>query len=162
LVFGSLESPVADRRSFAGSVKALVVDDNIDAANTLAYLLRLNGCKAAVAFGGEMAVRTARLLQPHLAFIDLVLPGIDGYEVLRRMREQGSAPTLAVALTGHWDAQCVARCREGGFDRFVEKPMSPATLGVILQECEEQLSASTQETPATGVPAGTVADAPPA
>ena len=151
-----------DRRSFARSVKALVVDDNIDAANTLAYLLRLNGCKAAVAFGGETAVRTAQLWQPHLAFIDLVLPGIDGYEVLRRMHAQGSAPTLSVALTGHWDARCVERCREGGFDRFLEKPMSPATLGVILRECEEQLSASRRKSLATDPSADAVADLPPA
>lgn len=115
------------------------MDDNVDAANTLSYLLRMHGCKTAVAFGGETAVRTAQLLQPNLAIIDLMLPGIDGYEVLRRVREHCTVRPWAVALTGNWDAQCNERCRQAGFDRFIEKPMPPALLPELLRECQQHM-----------------------
>ncbi len=149
---------MSERRSKARTVKVLVVDDNVDAAHTLAYLLRLHGCKTAVAFGGETAIRTAELLQPHLAIIDLLLPGLDGYEVLRRMRAQNARPLLAVALTGHWTSDCQHRSREAGFDLFVEKPMPPAMVGELLSECYERMRKPGQAAMSRQMPVQRAAD----
>jgi CheY-like chemotaxis protein len=70
----------------APEVRVLVVDDNVDAATSLGYLLQLMGAKTAVAFGGDMALRLARLFQPMLILVDLRMPGLDGCQVMREAR----------------------------------------------------------------------------
>ena len=95
-------------------VRVLVVDDNVDVATSLGYLLQLMGAKTAVAFGGDMALRLMRLFQPMLVLIDLRMPGLDGCEVMREARalpgvESG---TLFVCFSASRDEADRQRCVE--------------------------------------------------
>src|SRR5690606_35841822 len=81
--------------------RVLVVDDNIDAAEALAMLLRLSGHEVLTAHSGTDAVDTALRFQPHAIFLDLGLPGLNGYEVAMTLRKESSlANLILIALTG--------------------------------------------------------------
>ena len=103
--------------------RVLVVDDNIDAAQTLAEYLRLEGHRVESALDGESALRIAEILHPEVAFIDLDMPGMDGTEVARRLRKTpwGRGARL-VALTGMGQLGDIARTRAAGFDEHLTKP----------------------------------------
>ncbi|HEX4927713.1 MAG TPA: ATP-binding protein [Burkholderiales bacterium] len=103
--------------------RVLVVDDNVDAAQTLAQYLRLDGHRVESALDGEGALRIAEVLHPDIAFIDLNMPGMDGLEVAKRLRvtSWGRGARL-VALTGMGQQADVARTREAGFDEHLTKP----------------------------------------
>jgi len=119
--------PSAANEDTAGPAPArrrvLVVDDNVDAAQTLAEYLRLEGHRVESALDGESALRIAEMLHPEVAFIDLNMPGMDGTEVARRLRKTpwGRATRL-VALTGMGQLTDVARTRAAGFDEHLTKP----------------------------------------
>jgi CheY-like chemotaxis protein len=115
-------------------LRVLIVDDSVDAATSLSYLLQMIGCKTAVAFGGEMGVRVAELFQPALVFLDLNMPGHDGCEVLARARKlQGRiAHAIFVCLTGTGNLEDEQRCLAAGFDHFIRKPLEPAALSELL------------------------------
>jgi signal transduction histidine kinase/ActR/RegA family two-component response regulator len=119
-------APVAPKR-------ILVVDDNVDAARTLAELLLLDGHETHVAHDGPSAVESARRLSPDVAILDLGLPGFSGFEVARRLREE---PTLSgmllVALSGWVQPADLVRSREAGFDHHLAKPVGAATLELIF------------------------------
>jgi len=122
----ALAPPVTPRR-------ILVVDDNVDAAQTLAELLGLDGHKVHVAHDGPSAVESARQLSPDVVILDIGLPGFSGLEVARRLREE---PTLyglfLVALSGWVQPEDLVRSREAGFDHHLAKPVGVATLQLIL------------------------------
>jgi signal transduction histidine kinase len=109
--------PLATRR------RVLVVDDNVDAAQTLAEYLRLEGHRVESALDGESGLRIAETLHPEVAFIDLNMPGMDGMEVARRLRKTpwGRNARL-VALTGMGQRADIVRTREAGFDEHLTKP----------------------------------------
>ena len=109
--------PIATRR------RVLVVDDNVDAAQTLAEYLRLEGHRVESALDGESALRIAEMLHPEVAFIDLNMPGMDGTEVARRLRKTpwGRSARL-IALTGMGQLTDIKRTREAGFDEHITKP----------------------------------------
>ena len=114
--------PVASRR-------ILVVDDNVDAARTLAELLALDGHETHVAHDGPSAVETARRLRPDAAVLDIGLPGFSGLEVARRLRGEPSlAGLFLVALSGWVQPEDLVRSREAGFDHHLAKPVDVATL----------------------------------
>ena len=125
----------------APEVRVLVVDDNVDAATSLGYLLQLMGAKTAVAFGGEMALRLARLFQPKLILVDLRMPGLDGCQVMREARAlPGVEPdTLFVCFSAARDEADRQRCLDAGFDFFVSKPVDPAELARILGVTQKRL-----------------------
>lgn len=125
----------------APEVRVLVVDDNVDAATSLGYLLQLMGAKTAVAFGGDMALRLARLFQPMLILVDLRMPGLDGCQVMREARALpgGEPETLFVCFSATRDEADRQRCLEAGFDYFVSKPVDPAELARILRAAQERL-----------------------
>jgi CheY-like chemotaxis protein/two-component sensor histidine kinase len=110
-------------RAKAARRRVLVVDDNVDAAQTLAQYLRLDGHRVESALDGEGALRIAEVLHPDIAFIDLNMPGMDGIEVAKRLRvtSWGRGAHL-VALTGMGQQADVARTREAGFDEHLTKP----------------------------------------
>ena len=124
----------------AASVKPrriLVVDDNVDAARTLAELLALDGHETHVAHDGPSAVESARRLRPDVAILDIGLPGFSGLEVARRLREESSlAGLLLIALSGWVQAEDLARSREAGFDHHLAKPVAVATLERLLARAE--------------------------
>lgn len=115
-------------------LRVLIVDDNVDAATTLSYLLQMIGCKTAVAFGGEMGVRVAELFQPALLLIDLDMPGIDGCEMLAKIKALPGRAALAMAicLTASDQPGDEERCRSAGFDHFATKPLQPQALSELL------------------------------
>ena len=114
-------------------LRVLVIDDDIDAANSLSYLLQISGSPTAVAYGGKMGLRIAQLFKPALVFVDLEMPGGDGCDVLTAARRDGTLPpALYVCLTGSTDAAARSKCLDAGFDFFVPKPMQADALGEIL------------------------------
>jgi signal transduction histidine kinase/CheY-like chemotaxis protein len=103
--------------------RVLVVDDNVDAAQTLAQYLRLTGHRVESALDGEAALRIAEVLHPDVAFIDLNMPRMDGAEVARRLRlTPWGRKARLVALTGMGQQADIDRTREAGFDEHITKP----------------------------------------
>ncbi len=101
------------------------MDDNVYAAEGLAKLLRLHGHTVAVAFDGPGGLAAARADRPDVVFLDIGLPGLDGYEVARRLRVDVPDGVTLVALTGFGqDADHGAR-RAAGFDHYLVKPAEP-------------------------------------
>ena len=117
------------------SVRVLVVDDNRDAAQTLTLMLKKLGFDSQARFDGESALQAAGQLRPHAVVLDLGIPGMDGFEVARRLRarpEVGDA--LLIALTG-WDKdEDRLRSRAAGFDHHLAKPVDPGSLQRLLRE----------------------------
>jgi CheY-like chemotaxis protein len=103
--------------------RVLVVDDNVDAADSLAQILRLEGFEVRAAYDGENALHAAAELRPDVAFLDLNMPGMSGYHLASRMRSQqwGRALRL-VALTGMGQKADLAATRGAGFDAHLTKP----------------------------------------
>lgn len=115
--------------------RILVVDDNVDAALTLAELLALEGHETHVAHDGPSAVDAARRLRPDVAILDIGLPGFDGHEVARRLRaEPALGGLLLVALSGWVQPEDRARSRAAGFDHHLAKPVQLKTLEPVLLE----------------------------
>lgn len=102
--------------------RVLVVDDNHDSADSLVELLQLFGHDARTAYDGPEALRVAAEFHPDVVFLDLGLPGMDGYEVARILRRQPGPQPLLVALSGYGHESDKARSREAGFDHHMVKP----------------------------------------
>ena len=113
-------------------VRMLVVDDNADAADSLAEVVRSMGHHAEVAYSGLTALQIAADGRFDLVMLDIGLPEIDGYEVARRLRRIVGPATHIVAVTGYGAEEDRRRSREAGFDDHVVKPMMPQTLSWIL------------------------------
>jgi signal transduction histidine kinase len=109
--------------------RILVVDDNADAADMLAMLLQQAGHEVRTAADGESAIARARTWAPDLAVLDIGLPGMDGYELARRLRADPALSGLKlVALTGYGRESDRARALSAGFDLHLAKPAEPALL----------------------------------
>jgi PAS domain S-box-containing protein len=127
------QTPVAAPVAATAARRVMVVDDNPDAAESLALLLELQGHEVRTAHDGLAAVALAREYRPALAIVDIGLPGISGYEVARRIRGQdGGAGMLLVALTGWGQAQDKQAALEAGFDRHLTKPVAPEQLDELF------------------------------
>src|SRR5262249_18028864 len=115
------------------ALRVLIVDDNVDAAQSLAVLLNLWGHEVYTAHDGAAALEAAQPWQPEVVLLDRGLPGMDGYEVARRLRAaQGSAGPLLVALTGYAQDEDRRRSQDAGFDRHLVKPVDPEILEALL------------------------------
>ena len=110
----------------------LVVDDNRDAADALAELLRELGHSVRTAYDGLSAIETALRIRPQLVLLDIGLPEVDGYEVARRLRSRGLRSTL-VALTGYGEARHRRLAYDAGFDQHITKPVDVADLDRLLR-----------------------------
>jgi CheY-like chemotaxis protein len=122
----------------AAHIRVLVVDDNVDAADGLGALLEVMGCSVAVAYDGPAGLAAATTLEPHLAFIDLEMPGMNGREVVRQLRASATNSTARlVCLTGRGQPEDKRLCIEAGFDEFITKPASPETLAEQLAQSRE-------------------------
>jgi signal transduction histidine kinase/ActR/RegA family two-component response regulator len=121
-----VSSPVAtDVPSAAAVDKVMIVDDNVDAATTLAEVLRLLGAQAAVARDGAEALALAQAGPlPQLVLLDIGLPGADGYEVAREWRRRFGRSAQLVALTGYGSAEDRRRTAQAGFDAHLVKPVT--------------------------------------
>ena len=118
-------------------MRVLLVDDNVDAAESLAMLLRLWGHEVAVAHDGPAALRAAEGQRPQVALLDIGLPGMDGYELARRLRSQpGLGRVVLVALTGWGQEEDRRRSQEAGFDHHLTKPVELGALQKLLADIE--------------------------
>jgi signal transduction histidine kinase len=125
------EDPPA--RAGSPARRILVVDDNGDAADSLALLLSIAGHATRTARDGPQALAAAEEFRPEVVILDLGLPGIDGYEMARRLRERyGPDAPLLVALTGYGQEEDRRRSHEAGFDHHVVKPPDLAILESLL------------------------------
>jgi CheY-like chemotaxis protein len=116
-------APVAARR------KVLIVDDNVDGAETLAEILRLRGHLVRTANGGQQALTLAERDPPDVILLDIGMPGMDGLTAARLIREQPRfAATRIIALTGWGQEKDRARTRAAGIEEHLVKPVSPETL----------------------------------
>ncbi len=113
--------------------RLLVVDDNHDAAISLSMLLRLQGHEVRVAHDGASALEIVARFRPDLIFLDIGMPGMDGYEVARRIRKMpGLDTTILVALTGWGQREDRRRTAEAGFNHHLVKPPEPLAVEAIL------------------------------
>jgi len=113
--------------------RLLLVDDNVDAASSQASLLRLLGHEVEVAHDGVAALEKARRFRPEVVLLDLGMPGMDGFEVARRLRASHEGRDLKlVAQTGWGQEDDRRRTREAGFDAHLAKPIDLAALERIL------------------------------
>ena len=115
--------------------RILVVDDNEDAAALIALLLKLAGQEVRTASGGAEALETAAEQRPDVVFLDLAMPGLNGYETAQRLRQEpwGRDLTL-IALSGWGQRRDRARTAEAGFSAHLVKPVSEAQLLAVLAE----------------------------
>ena len=115
--------------------RVLVVDDNVDAASSLAILLELMGASTKVAYNGLEAVTEAEAFRPELVFLDLGMPGLNGYEACATIREMPWGREMkVVALTGWGQEKDRVRSRESGFDGHLVKPASPGAIAALISE----------------------------
>ena len=115
--------------------RVLVVDDNQDAAESLAMFLKLTGHDTHIAHDGLEAVEKAEQLSPDIILLDIGLPKINGFEAARRIRAQSREKKLVlVALTGWGQDADRQKSREAGFDAHVVKPIDPDALTSLLSE----------------------------
>ncbi|HYD50146.1 MAG TPA: ATP-binding protein [Terriglobales bacterium] len=113
--------------------RVLVIEDNVDAAETLRQVLEVHGQQALVAFDGPTGLSRAREFLPDIVFCDIGLPGMDGYAVARAFRNDASLRRIQlIALSGYALPQDVQLAAEAGFDRHLAKPISFPELESVL------------------------------
>jgi PAS domain S-box-containing protein len=111
----------------------LVVDDNKDAADGLAMLLELEGHRVHIAYDAHSAIERAQCHKPPVIVLDIGLPGMDGYELAKRLRMQpDTAASILIALSGYGQQEDRRRAREAGFDHHLLKPVDPRELSSLL------------------------------
>jgi hypothetical protein len=114
--------------------RVLVVDDNVDAAMTLSEAVRFDGHDVRVAHDGPSALQEAAAFSPEVVLLDIGLPGMDGYEVVRRLRELPQTHgALIVALTGFGQDSDRRRAIAAGFDDHLVKPVDLDTVTAVLR-----------------------------
>jgi PAS domain S-box-containing protein len=117
--------------------RILVVDDNTDAAQSLAMLLELMGHEVHTALDGLQAVAAVSAMEPDLVLLDIGMPGVDGYEACRRIRRLPAGRRVrVVAMTGWGQDDDRRRSHEAGFDRHLVKPAEPGEIERLLREME--------------------------
>ncbi len=115
------------------SRRVLVVDDNVDAADSLAEVLQLSGHTVRAVYSGSAALAAARELRPELIFLDIGLPDLSGHQVARQLRaEPQLAGVVLVALTGWGTAEDRQLSQAAGFDHHLTKPAEPAAVDELL------------------------------
>ncbi|HEX5463057.1 MAG TPA: response regulator [Steroidobacteraceae bacterium] len=113
--------------------RLLVVDDNRDAAESMSMLLEMWGHDVAYAYDGPSALERAEQWQPEAVFLDIGLPGMDGYEVAERLRElPQSKDAVLIAITGYGQEDDRLRSRRAGIDHHLVKPVAPDTLRNLI------------------------------
>ena len=119
--------------------RVLVVDDNEDAADSLATLLDVMGYQVRIAYDGPEAIQAADEFQPEVALLDIGLPRLSGYDIARHVRQKRGHEVLLVAITGWGQEDDRRKAREAGFDHHFTKPADfDALLGLIDQELRQR------------------------
>jgi signal transduction histidine kinase/CheY-like chemotaxis protein len=126
-------SASGDTRDRRASRRVMVVDDNVDSAESMAMLLRVNGHQVEIAHDGEAALEIAGRFLPHAMLLDIGMPKLNGFEVCQRVRAfPWGSSVLLVAQTGWGQADDRARTLQAGFDAHLTKPIDPAAVQQML------------------------------
>jgi signal transduction histidine kinase/DNA-binding response OmpR family regulator len=138
----ALPAPASTSHSHTASQplrrRVLIVDDNTDAAHSLAMLMEIGGHATQLCYDGQSALTEAEKFRPEVVLLDIGLPGLDGLEVARRIRAMNLSPRpMLVALTGYGQNDDVRRSREAGFDHHLVKPTDPQTLIALLSSAPQ-------------------------
>ncbi len=115
--------------------RVLIVDDDADTARTLAALLEDMGHEAAYVTRSTEALPRAKSFRPHIAFVDLGMPQVDGHALARSFRADAELQNISlVAISGHGEPEDRARSRQAGFDAHLVKPADAALIEAILTQ----------------------------
>jgi len=122
--------------------RVLVVDDNIDSAQSMGMLLELEGFTVDLAYDGDQALSRAAVFQPDAVLLDIGLPRLNGYQVAQQLRERssrdGGMPILLVAVSGYGRDKDRQTSRLAGFNVHLTKPADPVeVLRVLDRHCAE-------------------------
>jgi PAS domain S-box-containing protein len=118
--------------------RVLIADDNVDAADLLSSLLEMNGHQTVTAKDGHQALEMMQEFAPEVAFLDIGMPGLNGYEVAKQIRQATDIdPVVLVALTGWGDPKDRLRSQEAGFDHHFTKPVSLIAINKLLLQLAE-------------------------
>ena len=110
-----------------------MVEDDIDSARSLTWILRDMGHEVEYAINGYVAVDIAAQFRPELVFLDLALPGMNGFEVCRRLkRHPGLEGTRVIAVTAYAQEEYRQRSKEAGCEGYIVKPLDPSALAELL------------------------------
>jgi two-component system, OmpR family, response regulator len=116
--------------------RVLVVDDNEDAATTLGVLLESAGYQVETCFDGQSALAAADRFEPDACVLDINMPGMDGYELARRLREKaGDHPPVFATVTAYEDYGHLTQAADAGFDLHFTKPADPGEVLDQLGDC---------------------------
>ncbi len=157
----TLTLPALDAPPVAGPARApveqltppldiLVVDDNDDVRNSLRLLLEFAGHTVHEAANGPAGFREALAKNPAVALLDIGMPGMDGYELARRIRSEYEGDIALIAMTGYGQAEDVLNAIDAGFDAHLVKPADPAALNQVLARLGRKLRRSRQPPPPGG------------
>ena len=115
------------------SCRILLVDDNVDSAQTMATLLRMEGHDTDVVYDGETALQRAQAMSPDAVFLDIGLPGMSGFQVARELRSRPQTRrAVLIAVTGYGQASDRQRALEAGFDHHLVKPVDLTAVQALL------------------------------
>jgi CheY-like chemotaxis protein len=127
-----------DRTTPTSALRILVVDDNVDAASSLAILLKIMGNTLHMAHDGEEAVATAEKYRPDVVLLDIGLPKLNGYEAARAIRQEPWGKKMVlIAVTGWGQEEHKRQSEEAGFDRHLVKPVDPQVMMKLLAELQD-------------------------
>jgi CheY-like chemotaxis protein len=116
--------------------RILVADDNSDAADSIAELLRSSGHEVRAVYDGRQAVEASRVFRPHLVILDINMPVMDGYEAAAALRRESTdAELVLIAHTSLARPSDADRFRRAGFDHYLGKPAAPGEISAFIEEC---------------------------
>jgi CheY-like chemotaxis protein len=142
---------LAPQAGSAGGCRVLVVDDNRDAAETTGMFLELAGHQVKAVGDGYQALASAPVYAPDVVVLDIGLPGLDGYEVARRLRRLPQTEhALLIALTGYGQANDQRQAEQAGFDAHYVKPTDPGVLVARIRAWRESAGAAPALEPGRG------------
>jgi len=113
--------------------RVLIVDDNQDAADSLAMLLGVRGDEVRIAYDGSQALEVERDFEPDVILLDIGLPAVSGYDVAHRIREKRGRSVLIVAITGWGQEKDLRRAENAGIDQHFTKPVDFEALVALLE-----------------------------
>ena len=132
-VAGDVAASPAPVLTTSAALRAMVVDDNEDAADMLAMFLEIHGHQVLTEDDPARVVERALAFKPHVCLLDIGLPGMDGYELARRLRATpGLDGVVLIAVTGYGDEQAKQQATTAGFDHHFVKPIDPASLVALV------------------------------